>query len=161
MGSHRRSPAGALRGHGGVSTSGVVDLLASVTEQWQDDPEGDVVWAGDHEGLRGVRMRQTVRDFTTVWFFVGDRTLIVEAYVLPSPPFHREEVFRQALARNSATRRAHFALDSEGDIVLRARVPIEEVTAEELELLLGEVYALVEMAFPALAELAFSRETNA
>ena len=105
-------------------------------------------------------MRQTVRDFTTVWFGVGDRTLTVEAYVLAAPPFHREEVFRQALARNFGTRRVHFALDGEGDLLLRAHVPVEEVTREELELILGEVFDLVEVAYPPLVAIAFKRETN-
>ncbi len=138
----------------------VIGLVAAVTDRWRDDPESAVVWAGDHEGRRGVRMRQTVRDFTTVWFSVGDRTLSVEAYVMPSPPFHREEVFRQALVRNATTRRAHFALDREGDVVLRARVPIEEVTDHELELLLGEVYESIEVAWPALSAAAFTREKD-
>jgi len=138
----------------------VAGLVVAVTDRWRDDPESDVVWAGDHEGRRGVRMRQTVRDFTTVWFIVGDRTLAIEAYVLPAPPFHREEVFRQALARNGATRRIHFALDRQGDLVLRARVPVDEVTDHELELLLGEVYDLIEVAFPGLAAAAFTREKD-
>jgi len=138
----------------------VVGLVTAVTDRWRDDPESDVVWADDHEGRRGVRMRQTVRDFTTVWFGVGDRTLTVEAYVLPSPPFHREEVFRQALARNGATRRVNFALDREGDLVLRARLPIEEVTDHELDLVLGEVYDMVEVAFPGLVAAAFDREKD-
>jgi hypothetical protein len=138
----------------------VAGLVAAVTGRWRDDPDSDVVWAGDHEGRRGVRMRQTVRDFTTVWFSPGDRTLSVEAYVLPSPPFHREEVFRQALARNGATRRVHFALDREGALVLRARLPLTEVTDHELELVLGEVYDLIEVAFPGLAAAAFAREKD-
>lgn len=138
----------------------VVELVAAVADGWRDDPESDVVWSGDHEGRRGVRMRQTVREFTTMWFGVGDRTLTVEAYVLAAPPFHREEVFRRALARNAGTRRVHFALDGEGDLLLRARVPMEEVTREELELILGEVFDLVEVAYPSLVAIAFKRETN-
>jgi hypothetical protein len=135
-------------------------LVRAVTDAWAEDAEGDVVWSGDHEGRRGVRMRQTVRDFTTVWFGVGDRSLTVEAYVLPGPPFNREEVFRQALARSFSTRRMHFALDPDGDLVLVGRVPVAEVTEEELELLLGEVYDAIEVAFKPLVRLGFSREKS-
>lgn len=135
-------------------------LVGAVTDAWAADADGDVVWAGDHEGRRGVRMRQTVRDFTTVWFGVGDRWLTVEAYVLPGPPFNRELVFRQALVRSYSTRRMHFALDPDGDLVLTGRVPVEEVTGEELELILGEVYETVEVAFKPLVRLAFSREKS-
>lgn len=135
-------------------------LVRAVTDAWAADADGDVVWAGDHEGRRGVRMRQTVRDFTTVWFGVGDRWLTVEAYVLPGPPFNREAVFRQALVRSFSTRRMHFALDPDGDLVLAGRIPVGEVTEEELELILGEVYEAVEVAFKPLVRLAFSREKN-
>lgn len=135
-------------------------LVRAVSDAWAADPDGDVVWAGDHEGRRGVRMRQTVRDFTTVWFAIGDRLLTIEAYVLPAPPFNREAVFRQALLRSLSTRRMHFALDPDGDLVLVGRVPIGEVTEEELELILGEVYEAVEVAFKPLVRLAFSREKS-
>ncbi len=121
--------------------------LATTTEQWVADSESDVVWAGDFEGRRGVRMRQTVRDFTTVWFDLGERTLGVEALVLPLGPEGSHEVFRQALVRSHGIRRVHFALDRHGDLVLMGRIPRAEVTEEELELVLGEVYDLVERSF--------------
>jgi hypothetical protein len=124
-----------------------LQLVEVVTDAWAADPESDVVWSGDHEGRRGVRMRQTVRDFTTVWFDTGERTVTVEAFVLPVPPHARTEVFRQALVRNAGTRRVHFALDRHGDLVVTGRVPLRELDAEELELTLGEVYELVEVSF--------------
>ena len=132
-------------------------VVAAVTAAWVDDPESDVVWAGDHEGRRGVRMRQTVRDFTTVWFEVGERTLRIEAGVIPEPRLHHLEVYRQCLVRNTATRRLHFAVDGEGAVLLVGRIPAAEVTPHELELALGEVWDLVEVAFSPLVRLAFSR----
>jgi hypothetical protein len=136
----------------------VAALVATVTDGWVADDAGDVVWAGDHEGRRGVRMRQTVRDFTTVWFRCGERLVTVEAYVLPSPPSRRDEVFRQCLTRNASTRRVHFALDEDGGIVLVGRIPVEEVTATELELVLGEIYEMIEVSFRPLVRAAFGRE---
>ncbi len=135
----------------------VTETVAAVTAAWVDDPQSDVVWAGDHEGRRGVRMRQTVRDFTTVWFEVGDRTLSVEAGVLPEPRFHHLEVYRQCLVRNAGTRRLHFAVDAEGEILLVGRIPVEEVTPHELELALGEAWDMIEVAFTPLVQLAFTK----
>jgi len=129
-----------------------------VTAAWVADPEGDVVWAGDHEGRRGVRMRQTVRDFTTVWFEARQRTVAIEAYVLPAPRRRSDEVYRQALSRNTGRRRVHFALDRLGDLVLVGRIPLSEVSESELELVLGEVYEMVEVSFRGLAAAAFGRE---
>lgn len=138
--------------------SDVARLLAEVTDGWVADPDGAVVWAGDSEGRRGVRMRQQVREMTTVWFAVGDRTVRVEAYVLPAPPHNAAEVYRQCLVRNAATRRMAFALDRFGDVVLVGRIPVEEVTAHELEVTLGEVYDLIEVAFRGLVTAGFERE---
>lgn len=134
------------------------DIVRAVTSAWVADPESDVVWSGDHEGRRGVRMAQRVRDFTTVWFSVGDRTVRVEAYVVPSPPGGREEVFRQCLARNRGTRRVRFALDAHGDVVLMAAIPVGEVDETELELVLGEIYELIEVSFRPLVRAGFARE---
>ncbi|MFQ5947814.1 MAG: YbjN domain-containing protein [Acidimicrobiia bacterium] len=135
----------------------VLALVVEMTEHWVQDPDSDVVWAGEYEGRLGVRMKQRVRDFTTVWFDVGDRTMGCEAYVLPSPPQGREEVFRQCLLRNERAWRVHFAIDGHGDVFLRGRMPLEAVTAEELDLLLGEVYELVELSFRGLVRAAFGR----
>jgi hypothetical protein len=100
-------------------------------------------------------MRQTVRDFTTVWFDVGERTLGYEAYVIPAPPHNREEVYRQLLVRNQRRWRVHFAIDPEGGVVLRGRVPVELVTADELDAIVGAVFDAVEEAFRALVEWGF------
>lgn len=132
-----------------------------VTDGWAADPDGDVVWAGDHEGRRGVRMRQTVRDFTTVWFRVGERTVAVEAGVIPAPRHRHEQVYRQCLLRNLRTRRIHFALDPDGEVVLVGRIPVEELSAAELELTLGEVWEAIEVAFPPLVRTGFGREKEA
>lgn len=135
--------------------------MHAVTVAWRDDPDGDVVWVGDHEGRRGVRMRQTVRDFTTVWFEVGDRTVGIEAGVIPEPRFRAEQTYHQCLRRNLRTRRMHFAVDPQGEVVMVGRIPVAELSAEELELVLGEVWELIEVSFPALVRTAFGREKEA
>jgi len=144
-----------------VSTEETRRLLEEVSERWLADPEADVIWVGDHQERRGVRLRLTTGDPSTVWFQVGERTLRVEAFILPSPPAGaREEVYRQSLARNAAGRRLHLALDRLGDVVLVGRVPLQEVDAGELELLLGEAHQGLEVTRPALARVAFERETK-
>jgi hypothetical protein len=126
-------------------------LVEIVTEGWEADPESDVVWVGDHEGRRGVRMRQMVRDATTVWFDPGDLTVAVEAYVMSLPPEAPAAMLRQCLRRNAAVRRLHFALDRHGDLVLVGRIPVGELSAHELETTLAEAYQLVELAVPPLS----------
>lgn len=136
-------------------------LLEEVSECWPTDPEADVIWVGDFEGRRGVRLRLDTGDPGTVWFQVGERTLRVEAFILPAPPPGRgEEVYRLSLAHNTAGRRLHLALDRRGDLVLVGRVPLEEVDAGELDLLLGEAHEALEVLRPALGRAAGRREKN-
>ncbi len=132
-------------------------LLAEVVDEWVADPDSDVVYAEQVEGRLAVRMRQQVRDATTVWFWVGDRSLIAEAYVIPAPA-EAEAAYRQALVRNGRSFRVHFALDHEGAVVLRARIPLERVTATELSYLLAEFYETIEISFRSLVGLVRQRE---
>lgn len=132
-------------------------LLAQVIDSWVADPDSDVVYAEKVEGRLAVRMRQEVREATTVWFWVGDRSLIAEAYVIPAPA-EAEVAYRQALVRNGRSFRVNFALDHEGALVLRARIPLERVNATELSYLLAEIYETIEISFRSLAGLIRQRE---
>ncbi len=132
-------------------------LLARVVEAWVADPDSDVVYAEEVEGRLAVRMRQQVREATTVWFRVGDISLIAEAYVIPTP-VDALLAYRQALVRNGRSFRVNFALDQEGALVLRARIPLERVSATELSYLLAEIYETIEVSFASLVGLVSQRE---
>lgn len=132
-------------------------LLAQVVDSWVADPDSDVIYAENVEGRLAVRMRQQVREATTVWFWVGDRSLIAEAYVIPAPA-EAEAAYRQALIRNGRSFRVNFALDHEGALVLRARIPLGRVDAVELSYLLAEIYETVETSFRSLVGLVQQRE---
>ena len=132
-----------------------LELLRETSQRWVEDEESSVVWAGEFEGRWGVRMAQEVRDFTTVWFDVGDLTLGYEAYVLPPPPGDVAEVHRQCLVRNARAWRAHFSVDREGSVYLRGRIPIDRVSADELDAVLGALYEMVETSFRGLVRAGF------
>jgi hypothetical protein len=122
------------------------EVLERRIRGWLDDPESSVEYAEQVEGRWAVRMRQETRDATTVWFTVGERSLEYEAYLMPVTE-DATEVFRQALARNSRAWRTFFSLDAEGGLVLRGRLADLAVTDHELDLVLGEVYDTIEVAF--------------
>jgi hypothetical protein len=124
------------------------DLLESVIRRWVDDPDSAVVYAEPVEGRWAVRMTQTVRDATTVWWDCGQRTVRIEAYLGPVPDHAAEEAYRLFLIRNRDAWRCHFALDREGGAVVRGRIANEEVTESSLDALLGECYDLIERTFP-------------
>jgi len=136
-------------------------LLRSHTLEAVEDPASDIVWAGEYEGRWGIRMAQESRDFTTVWFDSGQRTVRFEAYVVGRPPAGGgEEVFRQCLTRNWDTLFARFALDRRGDLFICGRLPNELVTIDSLDTAIGEIYGLIEVAFRPILR-AISREKNA
>ncbi len=126
---------------------------------WLDDPDSSVEYAEQVEDQWAVRMRQTVRDATTVWFRVGERSLSYQAYVIPGPETPGPE-HRLALVRNRRSWRAFFAVDEEGAIVLRGRLLSDRVTLEELDLVLGEIYEMVEVSFRSFIEIAKNPPRN-
>lgn len=138
----------------------MVDRLLALLEPMVGDPEMDVVAVEEVEGRVAVRMRQTVRDFTTIWCDPGERTVRFEAYVLPAPVRRTADVHRQALVRNARLRDAAFALDGEGAVVLVARVPVASLDEQRLGLVLAELWEGVELAFPSMVRLAFGREKD-
>ncbi len=132
-------------------------VLAQTIAAWVQDPESDVEYSEEVEGRWAVRMRQGVRSATTVWWTVGDRSVMAEAYVLPAPPANQAEVYRLCLLRNHRMWRCHFALDREGAVVLVGRLTVAEVNSGTLDRLLGEIYEAVELSFRPLVTMAFRR----
>ena len=132
-------------------------LVVEVTAGWVDDPESSAVWSGTHEGRLGLRMAQTSRDFTTMWFDVGDLTVATEAFLLPAPRHGHEEVYRQALLRNDRSWPVYIAMDVTGGLYVRGRVPLTDLSVGRLEELVGATYELVDLAFPGMVEAGFQR----
>jgi hypothetical protein len=127
---------------------------------WIEDPESNVEYAEEVQGRWAVRMTQETRDATTVWFTIGERSLEYEAYILGVGD-NSPEVFRQALIRNAKGWCAFFALDGKGSLVLRGRLPTEQVTMDELDLALGEIWEMVELAFrPMVRTIQETREKS-
>ena len=139
---------------------GMREVLEHRIDGWLADPESSVEYAEEVEGRWAVRVRQEVRDATTVWFTIGQRSIEYEAYVLPAAE-GSSELFEQALQRNMRAWRAHFALDREGGLVLRGRLAAAHLTDLELDLALGEIYDAIEVAFrPMLRSLISGRENS-
>jgi hypothetical protein len=138
----------------------LAELLESTARRWLADPESDVVHVEWLEGRLATRVVQHCRDATTVWWEPGERTLRVEAYLLPAPASASPDPYVLCLRRNLDTFRVSYALDREGSVVLRARVPVSDVDADVLDEVLGEIYDQVELSFRPLARLAFPREKS-
>ncbi len=132
-----------------------IELLQAITLRWVDDPDSDVVWAGEHEGRWGLRMAQQARDFTTVWFDVGEITIGFEAYLLPPPRYNTAEVLSYCLKRNYRSWPAYIAADDRGELYVRGRVPVAHLAEDDIETAVGAIYQLIEISFQPLLRLGY------
>jgi len=103
-----------------------------------------------------VRMSGEDKDVSTVWFWLGQRTLHFENYVLPAPEENAAQVYEHVLRCNHRLVGLHFAIGDEDAIYLRGELANDAVTSDELDRVLGSVYATVEQCFMALIRLAFA-----
>lgn len=85
----------------------------------------------------------------------GDRYLRVESFVARRPDESHEAVYRWLLEQNTRLIGVAFGLDSFGDIYLSGGLPVEAVTPEALDLLVGIVVSTSDASFNTLLELGF------
>jgi hypothetical protein len=98
-----------------------------------------------------VRMRGEEKDVTTVWLQLRQRTLRYETYVMPAPEENHAAFYEHLLRRNDTLVGAHFSIGAEDAVFLRGELPIAALTRDELDRVLGSLYAYVEQCFrPAL-----------
>jgi hypothetical protein len=110
----------------------------------------------DTEAIRWyVRMRGDDKEFTTVWFTLGQRTLRYETHVMPAPEENDAELFEHLLRRNDRLVGAHFSIGIEDAIFLRGEMPVGQVNHDELDRVLGTLYADVEQCFQSLLRIGF------
>jgi hypothetical protein len=103
-----------------------------------------------------VRMRGEAKEVTTVWLTVGQRTLRYETYVMPAPEENQAELYEQLLRRNERLVGAHFSIGVEDAVFLRGELPLAVLNEEELDRVIGSLYAYVEQCFPPAIRLGFA-----
>src|SRR3954452_6221334 len=92
---------------------------------------------------------------TAVRLDVGAHALGVHAFVCRRPDENHERVYRWLLERNLRMYGVAFALDRLGDIYLDGRLPLDSVTPDELDRLLGSVLTYADESFNTILELGF------
>lgn len=93
---------------------------------------------------------------TTCRLEIGRHALGVHAFVARNPDENHQVVYRWLLERNLKMFGVAFAVDSAGDIYLDGRVPLESVTSDELDRLLGAVLTYADESFNTILELGFA-----
>ena len=123
-------------------TSGVLMALESTGAA---DERGHYRWL--------LRLRGEEKEFITLWLTLRQRTVHVEAQLMPAPEERVEEVYHFLLAKNADLYGLHLALGPESAIYLVGRVPVAEVTAERLDELCGAAIHYVDEIFPTAMSL--------
>ncbi|MEY2524677.1 MAG: hypothetical protein QOJ66_3242, partial [Ilumatobacteraceae bacterium] len=66
------------------------------------------------------------------------------------------QVYEMALRRNEKLVGAHFAIGVEDALFLRGELPVAAVCADEVDRIVGSIYAYTEQSFPSLIRLGFA-----
>jgi Putative bacterial sensory transduction regulator len=92
---------------------------------------------------------------TTVSLVVGDHSLSVNAFVARHPDENRAGVYQWLLERNRRMFRVAYCVDHLGDVYLVGRLPLDAVTDDALDGVLGEVLTYADGDFNTILELGF------
>jgi hypothetical protein len=87
---------------------------------------------------------------------IGAHSVAVHAFVARNPDENHEAVYRWLLERNLKLYAVAFAIDHNGDIYLDGRLPLQSVTPDEVDRLLGSVLSYADESFNTILELGFA-----
>jgi hypothetical protein len=140
-----------------AATPEQLDELQATIDAWLETQlaENPTVAAVDRDesGERRwfVRLSGEQKDTFTVWFHLRQRTLHYETYVMPAPEENHQAFYEHLLRRNVRTFGCAFCIGEEDAVFLVGALPLHAVDADELDRVLGSMYAYVEQFFrPAL-----------
>ena len=136
----------------------ITTWLKSICERFDEIVAVDQGEPGERRWY--VRMRGEEKEFTTVWFHLGQRTLKYETYVMPAPEENALELYENVLRRNESLVGAHFSIGIEDAIFLRGELPIRMIDEQELDRVIGTLYAYVEQIFPSIIRIGFASRFN-
>jgi len=126
---------------------------AWLAEQLEENPMVAAVERDRESGERRwfVRVAGEQKDVFTIWFHLRQRTLHYETYVMPAPEENHAEFYEHLLRRNLKLYGGAFAVGDEDAIFLVGQLDNSAVAEDELDRVLGSLYAWVEQCFrPAL-----------
>lgn len=103
-----------------------------------------------------VRMRGEEKEFTTVWLTLGQRMFRYETYVMPAPEENAEQLYENLLRRNDRLVGAHFSIGIEDAVFLRGEIASAVLTRDDVDWILGTLYATVEQTFTSLLRIGFA-----
>jgi hypothetical protein len=93
---------------------------------------------------------------TMAWLITGTHSLHVEAFFCRQPDESHAAFYRFLLEHNAGMYGVHFALDPTGDVYLVGRLPLEAISAAEVDRLLGCVLSYADDTFDQALMIGFA-----
>jgi hypothetical protein len=90
-----------------------------------------------------------------VFIEVGERTVTFQAFFMAAPEGRQAELYAYLLRRHARSYVARFALDPSGDVLLVAVLPVDAVTVDELDRVLGQLLQLADDTYLEALRLGF------
>jgi hypothetical protein len=117
--------------------------------------EQDLEWQRLDDATFAVALPGEKRLKTACILTVGNHALEIEAFVMRAPDENRERVYEWLLQRNTRMYAVAWTIDSNGDVYLVGRLPLNAITADEIDRVLGCVLEYADGTFNQLLELGF------
>ena len=131
-----------------------LDRLAALIDAWAERQleESPVVKAVDREpggDVRRwyVRMAGDEKQTFTVWLTLREYTLHYESYFMPGPEENVEALWEYLLRLNMRLFGMRFGIGEEEAVYLVGQMPMRSVDEDELDRIVGSVYAYTEQWF--------------
>ena len=107
-----------------------------------------------------VRLRGEEKD-VHVWFTLGQRTLHYETYVMPAPEENHASSTSTCCGATSKLYGAPFGIGEEDAVFLVGQLPTGSLDEDELDRILGSLYAYVEQFFRPALRIGFASRFSA
>lgn len=127
-------------------------------EQVEDNPAVDSV-ERNRAVQRGwvVRLAGEDKEFSTILFELGQRSLFFSTYVMPQPIENEAQFFAYLLRRNHRLYGAKFSIGPEDGIYLEGHLDAALIDHDaEMDRVLGSIYLWVEQYFYAALRIGFA-----
>ena len=136
-------------------------VLGALIRAWAEDESASnelVADVEEHPEDRRwlVRLRGDEKTMVTVWLTLRERTLHFETYFMPAPEEQVEACWGYLLRANMKLFACRFAVGPEDAVYLVGQLPWGAVDLEELDRIIGSLYAYSEQYFPSAMSIGFA-----
>lgn len=130
-------------------------IAADAIQRWFSDHPEITVERTSEAGWLAVLPGERKRAIPT-HLRLGERTLAVESFFIHAPEENQAQTYALLLRRHLASHIYRFALTGDGDVLIVGVFPAAAVTLEQVDVLLGQLIALVDETFDAALRLGFA-----